>query len=216
MAALLLITVMVMATTSLSYTLWFEEVGIDGTVTTGTLDAAWVNVGTMCAEYRIDPDDPKVGKGPWLQNGEGKDVGSWTIGINDLDDQQLDFTIDGAYPYYTIDCAVKYMNTGTTPWHIQAISVAGTSGNLTNCSSYPASPTDFNNVVLECDQLYVKLIDGITSQIHQYEEVGSNFFVQVKQPAAENSTYTFSAAICVAQWNEDPDPYTCFAAAPPH
>lgn len=218
MAALLLVTVLMLATTSLSYTLWFEEVGIDGTVTTGTLDAAWLPLFSDCAEKFVDPDNPQVGIFGVVGTGEylGKSVGNFSITPVVGDDQLMELTINGAYPYYTLDCAVKYTNTGSVPWHIQGLAAMATSSNLTGCVTIPASPTGNTNVILNCDQLYVQLIDGIDDQIHYGDVVASNLFVQLKQPAAENESYTFTAAICVGQWNEDPTVQECFNAAPAH
>lgn len=218
MATLLLLVVMTLATTGLSYTLWSEELGVDGTVTTGTLDAAWLPFFSFCTEQYVNPNKPVVGPFGVVGFGEylGKDVGSWTLTPEPGDDQGLILTINGAYPYYTLDCQVKYTNTGSVPWHIQGLSAVPVSPNLTNCVQIPASPTDNENLILDCDQLYVMLIDGIEDQIHNGQLVSSNLFVQLKQPAAENATYQFAAAICVGQWNEEVTVQECFDWAPPH
>ncbi len=222
---ILLIAVLSLASLGFSYTLWAEDLSVAGTITTGEVDAEWM-VGAFCSEMHTDPDDPalgfpgQVGKGEYL----GKNVGSTSIGFdpNDPTKQTLILTITNGYPYYAVDCAAKYKNSGTVPWHIEGINVSPISGNLTNCTYQPAgvSPSGTAALTMICDQLLVTITDGITNQIHPCSEepfscwADTNVFVQILQPAAENATYTFSAGICVGQFNEDPTPGQCFAAAP--
>jgi len=200
LSALLLLS---LATLGIGYGLWSKALRINGTVATGRVDARWVMAN--CAEFH-----------PWPGGGtpgefEGKDVGSTTAVIDAEDDQILHIMLDNAYPSYAVDCEVHFINDGTIPVIIRGTTIVPVSDNLTHCIL-----TGGQTKILKCDQLTVKYVDGIGSQIDPgpEDETASSLVVHVEQPAAQDATYKFDVIECMAQWNEPASAEACMAAAP--
>lgn len=116
-----------------------------------------------------------------------KDVGSCSV--EGVGTQELTVTILNAYPSYECTITAAISNTGTIPFNVL---VDGTS----------QSP----ELDIVCDNP-----DG--QQVDPSQELPVSCWVHVRQEAKERSTYTASATLCVAQWNESPTIDECLAAA---
>lgn len=197
---LVVLLLLALATVGVGYGLWSETLRINGTVYTGEVDARWTRAG--CFEFYPWPDGTNFGEA------EGKDVGSWDIGIDPQNDKVLRFAIQNGYPSYAVDCQVHFAAEGTIPLKVRGTAIWPGSG-LTNCTV-----TGGQTKVMTCDQLTVKYYDGIGSQLEPGDELASSMMVHVEQPAAMNSTYEFQVGVCLAQWNEVATEAECFAAAP--
>jgi hypothetical protein len=204
--AMVLLLLLALASIGVVYGLWSKMLVIEGTVQTGRLHARW-DFG-ICSEFHPWPPPTP----PGLINGEvgGKDVGSTTIAIDPNDNNRLFVTINNGYPSYAVDCEVEYVNDGTIPYFVRAISIIPGPG-LTNCRV-----TGNQTKTLACDQLTVVFRDGIGLQVDPDDGLASSLRIHVEQKASQNAEYTFDVQICVAQWNEPATAAECFAAAPPH
>lgn len=181
-----LLLVVALAGLGVAYALWSETLTINGTVATGEVDAAWTDGMTFCTER------PEPG---------GKNVGSVTYFVDPQDPRVFHFTINNGYPSYAADCNLKYNNTGTIPWVVEAIGF--TPGqNLTGCTINQDPNT--GSFTAACDQLTVTFTDGLCTQIDPGNSWGiaSNMFAHVEQEAAESTTYGFDVTIQVNQWND--------------
>lgn len=191
--------------------LWSETLHINGTVTTGEVDAKWS--GAICREFHPWPFDLNTSLPGEV---EDKEVGSTTVAADPNNDQILNFTITNGYPSYSVDCEIEFVNSGSVPWVIRGWLIEGYDGApngalqpLTNCSFSSALLT------LTCDELTVVVADGIGAQVEPGgRPEASSLRVHVEQPALEATTYQFSVWVCMAQWNETVNSDTCFAEAP--
>jgi hypothetical protein len=200
MMVLAVVLLVALTTLGVSYGLWSKTLTIDGKVHTGEVDAKWKFAG--CFEFY-----------PWPEGGNdgevgGVDVGSWEIWIDPDDDQILHFVVDNGYPSYAVECEVEFEVEGTIPVIVRGTTIVP-GDNLTNCTL-----SGRNSKTLECDQLTVKFVDNLGSQLHPGDEAASSLKVHVEQPAEEETTYTFQVLVCMAQWNEDATADECYAAAP--
>jgi hypothetical protein len=166
-----------------SYGLWSETLTINGTVQTGEVEAAWVDV--WCMDAGPDPYGPP---------GDLKDVGSTTVSIDPDHPQTMYVTVHNGYPSYYNDCKVTFQNTGTVPVIIQG---------------YQVVPLDFTPASDNGEgdgEIWVKYTDGIGTQMEPCPadncEQSSNLKFHVEQPALENHTYHFRVDVCLVQWNE--------------
>ncbi len=193
-----LLLVVALAGLGVAYALWSEVLEINGTVETGEVDAEWYFA--SCNEFYPWPPGPSYFPGEF----GGKDVGSVSISIDPGNPHLIHFTINNGYPSYAVDCGVKYTNTGTIPWVVEAI-VFTPGQNLTNCTVQNPNPGSFTAT---CDQLTVWFVDGLCTQIDPGDPVGiaSDMFAHVEQGAAESTTYGFDVTIQVNQWNESQCP----------
>ncbi len=185
-----LLLVVALAGLGVAYALWSEVLAINGTVGTGEVDAAWTDVLSFCQEH----PEP-----------EGKDVGWVDYSIDPQDPRIFHLTINNGYPSYAVDCSLKYNNTGTIPWVVEAIGfIPGQ--NLTSCTVVQDPNT--GSFTATCDQLTVTFTDGLCTQIDPGNPWGiaSNMYAHVEQGAAELTTYGFDVTIQVVQWNESQCP----------
>ncbi len=116
-----------------------------------------------------------------------KDVGSCSVKGEGT--QQLTVTILNAYPSYECTITAAISNTGTIPFNVL---VDGTS---------------------QSPELDILCEDPSGQQVDPGDELPVSCWVHVRQEAKERSTYTASATLCVAQWNESPTIDQCLAAA---
>jgi hypothetical protein len=200
-----LVLLLAIATLGVAYGLWSKTLTITGVVHTGEVDARWL--GGVCNEFHTWPNLPQL-PGDYGE-AEGKDVGSFELSVNPDDDQLLDFQLTNVYPSYAIDCQVHFMVEGSIPVYLRGTDIIP-GLNLTGCTV-----TGNQTRVMSCDQLTVRLVDGIGAQLHPGEEDASSLTVHVEQAAGQDTSYQFSVVFCMAQWNEHPTPGQCFAASLP-
>ena len=192
-----------LATMGIGYGLWAKTLTIDGVVHTGEVDARWVT--RVCEEFNSWPDLPSAPED--FGEAEGKNVGTFSVFVDGQDDQILHFQLANVYPSYAIDCGVKYQVEGTIPVIIRGTQILE-GPELTNCEF----SGDEQTKIMECDELTVWFVDGVGSQVHPGSLVASNLIVHVEQLAVQESTYTFSVQVCMAQWNEGATAQQCFDA----
>jgi len=104
-ATLFIVGIMALACVSASYALWYEDLIIDGTVTTGTFSAEWSLPEPL--EYG-DNDDG------------GKDVADITY-IHLIDWETCQVTIENAYPFYEAWFKIGIVCRGNIPLHVKEI-----------------------------------------------------------------------------------------------
>jgi hypothetical protein len=190
-----------LAAVGIGYGLWSKTLFINGTIETGKVHARWTLA--TCAEFHPWPGGGNPGEF------EGKDVGKTTTLIDPIDPQILHVTIDNGYPSYAVDCQVHFTNDGTIPFIIRGTTILDLSPNLNNCTL-----VGNNSKTLFCDELTVKFVDNIGSQIDPGDEAASSLVVHVEQPANQLDKYEFDVLVCMAQWNEAASFEDCVAAAP--
>jgi hypothetical protein len=175
-----MVLVLALGSLGVGYAMWDKILYIDGTVHTGEVNAEWI--ACYCFDRGLDPNPDGSDK--------GKDVGSTTCIIDEVDPQILHITIENGYPCYWNDCEVEFMNTGTVPVIIQSYDIIP--DNFTLASAYMADD----------GEVWIDFVDGIGSQLDPGEDAGSSFKIHVEQCADELATYTFSVELRLVQWNE--------------
>ncbi len=101
----LLLPVMALSALGLAQGLWSEAVEIRGTVSTANLDPVWF--------FRSCDDE----------EAEGKDVGSWQVGVDPNNRERLLVTITNGYPSYQLYCEAHLANDGTVPVKVKRVTV---------------------------------------------------------------------------------------------
>ncbi|MDH3308213.1 MAG: hypothetical protein OEO77_11930 [Acidimicrobiia bacterium] len=179
---LTMLVLLALGSVGLAYGLWFKTLAIEGTVETGNVDAEWSFVG--CFDI------------------EDKDVGTIDGFIDSVDPASLHFEIGNGYPSYTADCEVEYTYTGSVPAHVEAIHFVP--GDFTGCA-VNQSPT-VGSFVASCDQATVTWANGLCSQLHENDFLGSSLRVHVEQGAEQNAVYGFGVEVQLNQFNESACP----------
>jgi hypothetical protein len=105
---LFMVLVMALAALGVGYGHWTKTLDINGSVTTGEVNADFDSAST--SDTGIDP-------------GYTKDVGTCTV--SGVGTQTLTITVDNAYPSYTCDVDFTITNTGTIPLKVNALSLTG-------------------------------------------------------------------------------------------
>ena len=179
-AILFIVTMMTLTSVGAGYALWFENLTVDGTINTGEVYAYW----SACYSFDtgLDPNPDGTNK--------GKDVGSTTCSIDTGDPRILHITINNGYPCYWNDCEVEYTIGGTIPVKVQSIEIIPY--DFTLASAYGA-----NN-----GELWVKMVDGLGSQLHPGDQSAGSFKIHVEQCAEQLANYNFDVIIKVVQYNE--------------
>ena len=136
------------------------------------------------SDQGLDPCTPDLNPNPC--NYPPKDVGSCDVfGVGS---QELTIIIENAYPSYECTITAALTNTGTIPFNV----LVG---------------------VGESDPELDVICEQPTGQVDPNEEAEGWCWVHVRQEAKERSTYTASATLCVAQWNEAPTFAECVNSA---
>ena len=187
--ALTSIMLVALGTVGIGYALWFELLTIDGTVETGNVDGTWSFA--SCRDFEL------------------KEVGSIEVPESDpltgeipAGTDSIRFLISNGYPSYTADCQLEYTYTGSVPAHVEEIRF--TAGDLTGCVVDQGATT--GSFVAACDQATVTWANGLCTQLHENDFLGSSLRVHVEQPAAQNTTYTFGVEVQLNQFNESDCP----------
>ncbi|NIS82348.1 MAG: hypothetical protein GTO14_19555 [Anaerolineales bacterium] len=176
---LALLLVLALAGVGVGYGLWSKVLFIRGEVGTGNVNVEWTMVG--CFDV------------------ESKDVGTTTGWIDPDDPQILHFRVENGYPSYIGGCQVEFTSTGTIPVHVEDIRfIPGST--LTNC--FVDRQPSTGSFIATCDQLSVKWADGLCTQMHQWDFLGSSLDIHVEQGAAQQSVYEFSIEVQLNQFNE--------------
>lgn len=166
-----------LAMTGVAFAMWDKTLYIDGTVSTGEVDAEFTlafsdddgMVNDMSKDSLDDGKDPPT---------KDKDVAKTIVEI-DSDPQRLIVTITNAYPSYEPTIWFDIKNTGSIPVKIQSITI-------TEPAEVPVTITEIMN----------------GQQIDADETVQGDIELHIEQIALESTTYTFTIEIYLVQWNE--------------
>jgi hypothetical protein len=162
-----------------SYAMWSKTLYIDGTVYGGTLSAKWISATNF--DLGLDPE--------WgFQTTKDKNVGSTTV--TGIGTDTLVVTVNNAYPCYCNDLEVEYEYTGTVPVRVQSITIIPNGFRL--ASAYGAND----------GEIYIVVVDGIGTQLHNGQTGASSFKFHVEQCAVQGATYTFTVQVLLVQYNE--------------
>ena len=182
---LFLVLVGLLGALAVGHGLWSKALSIEGTVQTGDFNADWDTASTNDSGTSLDPCTPGLNPND-CKTLIPKNVGECEV--TGQGTQELVVTITNAYPSYECTVTAAVTNTGTIPFNVL---VDGSSSD---------------------DELDV-VCTGTPGQVDPKQELEGSCWIHVNQTAKERSTYTAKAALCVAQWNEDPTLAECVAAA---
>jgi hypothetical protein len=176
---LFLVLVGLLGALAVGYGLWSKVLVVEGTVNTGNLNADWDTASTNDPTGSLDPCTP--GLNPTGCTAPAKDVGSCVV--TGIGTQTLQILIDNAYPSYECTITAAITNTGDIPFNVVGVALQPDSvpGELLGDCATPLDP-----------------------QVDPGEEWTASCTVHLTQEAAQETTYTVNAIVCVAQWNESP------------
>lgn len=191
MGMIAIVMIISLAFMSLAYAHWTDQLQVDGTVTTGSLDAKFDSI-----------SDNDNGLDPWMGTlpQDPKNVGD-CMGTISTDGDTATVTILNAYPSYSCEVTLTVKNTGTVPWKFIG---------FTKTVTPPATESD-----LDLDWIgNVKIYNGTTlvdqfsasamcgKQVDPTWTVVGTASVHVNQSAVQNGTYTGTLTFGVVNWNE--------------
>ena len=257
---LMMVGVVALGLLGAAYTLWYEDLQLTATVSTGTFDAD-----LSLHDLTAAPDDnegrpvvAQVGLNPptvatllhsnvqanydlfgafptnkpaTTCDAELSSFGTVPANANDaVDDNLLELTMTGLYPYAGCEYEIDFHNDGTVPLHAAITSVTllectpgidnilGTPDDV--CSSVAAAPWSIGLDPSQTDLAQcVAALGAIATfsgaqqiqdsegplQLHENDEVVCRFKLILDQdPDAENKLYKFAATYRAYQWNEAP------------
>ena len=194
-----------------AYSLWFEELSLNATVTTSTLDGK-----IYCGSGTTDND------GVTLANIDGypqpnplKNIGQIVEDGSDGDHHYV-IAIENAYPGYAADCEVHLKNTAAVPWHVESVSLVVKKDGVVitppppladhlvcinfSCKWGDISPTIGGPGHSDVYFALVGVFQGC--QLHTDDTVTASMILGVNQNAMESTAYTFELKFKVVQWNE--------------
>jgi hypothetical protein len=182
--ALVMVLVLALATLGVGYGLWSKTLYIEGTVTTGNVDAE-LSVEAVVEDEDIEVPTQLDGEDP-DDTLEGKDVGECSAVLLETNQSNdtLSITITNGYPSF--DCWVTFdvLSTGSVPIHIYRPVMT---------TVPPASAIAWELMNCYDDE----------TQLHSGEEAFCTIWMHIEQGAEQGETYTFSGTIFVHQYNED-------------
>lgn len=193
-AVLALLAVVATALMGAAYTLWYEDLSLNATVSTGTVNGTW-NVVANCSDV------------------ESKDVGHFVLGPGTVPivSDTLTLEVTGAYPQYFVNCELHIKGLGSVPFHIESyqLDLAGPgvpAGTSKLCDYAWANDPLGGPCTVSSNALEVTWTDNLGAQCHAGQQTAGSLQLLVKQPALENSTYTFTMKAHLVQWNESQFP----------
>ncbi len=194
-AAMTLILVIFVAGFSVtsSYSMWYKELQLNGTINTGSVD--WEFIGSPgCIDDGLDWNGNYSPS--WDYYLVDKDVGSCSGTY--VDDHTMEFTIDNAYPWYFEEISMHAVITGTVPIKIWKVVVDG-------ITIYETNKSETLMLDLDNDGLYdlaLKWNDNLGGQFHPGDTIELSFWIVVLQDAPQNSSLTLTIQVYAVQWNE--------------
>lgn len=198
-----------------AYTLWSENLAVDATLTTGTLDGK-IHCGNAADNDEIPSLWGALGAHAYYPPPVPlKDIGDMISSVPaDPSYHTWVLTVSNVYPGYAFDCEFELFNNGTVPWHIETEVIqvdapapqsdfssqcGGAHTGLCWAGTYPTSPTSWQNPA--SSPIFVQAKDYRGCQVHEVGPQGS-FFVGINQSALESQTYRIVLKFQVNQWNE--------------
>jgi hypothetical protein len=210
-----------------AYSLWFEDVQLNTTASTVSLDG-----GIFCSplgDNEVAGWPPSFG-GPFYAAYPNpailKDVGQASIVVPQANQHHAEITVTNAYPGYAVDCQVHVINTAPVPWHIENMQftvqqcnsaganctplIPGPSAWTTTCQvggncswgNLGINPPNYPLGLDTWSPVYAAVEDREGCQVHQYNSVAGSVMLGINQSALENVQYKISLDYTVNQWNE--------------
>ncbi|HEC23587.1 MAG TPA: hypothetical protein ENI95_11810 [Chloroflexi bacterium] len=199
--------IIALAAMGVGYGLWFEDLFVWGTVTTGTLDVAFSGPyidewfadenGAVLAtdEGGIPPlDIPETDLGLFQIKHDTVYCDAWLEGPDgdsnvDEGADQLLIEVGGAYPSYHCLVTFDVTNIGSVPVHLEG----------------PVS-APWNPEWVELAECFVPGQEEEIVQLHEGESAYCSVLIHFTNDSGveENATYEFAFAIRAYQWNESP------------
>lgn len=216
----LLILALALATVGVGYGLWSKVLTIKGTVETGEVNAIFSieEVDQGWAGFLVDD-------GVWENHEwENKDVANCIASLveksppdlNNEGPQLMTITITNGYPSFSCYVNFNVENVGSIPIKLEqphltgvdpvALDVDFLTGNEGTAGCYFAEENGSAvGPVVAHPQLEPEEATFCTIRVHVLQ--------QAEQDQVGEDAYTFTASICVHQWNEEPgDPVACTPA----
>ena len=179
-----MLVMLVLATIGVVYGNWTQKLTINGTVSTGSVDATWID----------NPVSPKCIDSEF---GGPKDVAQMTQHVK-ADGKFLNVELTNGYPNYAADCEVTLQYTGKIPGKIERITFDPK--NLTGCVVDQSPNT--GSFSATCAELQVTWDDGLCTQLSSGDRLGSSLIVEVLKGAEENASYGFNVNVEMIQWDK--------------
>lgn len=196
---LCLALVLALGTLGVGYSMWFDQVVIEGTADTATL-----RLGIIKAEAELyqDKDVATVDltfEGP---------IKAWECivppGAEDYAYEKLVVTLNNTFPCLTVDIEFYVGSAGTIPIHITGLAMDDPTDELT------VVWTSSNEGFLyrtggdpEKDRVITfYVINLVSSQLHGCIPDKADLILHVEQPAEQNHTYHFEFGVIGQQWAE--------------
>lgn len=209
--ALFLVAMVALAGTSVGYAHWSQTIYIEGMAETGSFGIGFWEV--LCTEVS-EIDDKDIGSiNCEMVDQKGEKYEPFTGEMKPVY-EKIVFTIDNAYPCYTVHIVHTVVNFGTIPAIVTTYDMSDPTGELNFewTTPPPASPAyghfwkDFDgDGVLDPDDeevINVKIVNLIGEQLDPCTEEKGEIDFHVKQPAEQGHVYHIQAEMHGIQWNE--------------
>ncbi len=187
-----------------AYTLWYENLTLNATVSTGTLDGK-----IICS---ITGDNDELAGGAIIEGYPApvplKDIGEIVSSAPDPagNNHAWLISVTNAYPGYAFDCEYTIRNTGSVPWHVEVEQLVVTRDDGTplfgTCTGFRCiygeiAPTDPTK-----SEVFVDAGNWQGCQFHANEYDHDSFIVGINQAAKEHAIYKIQLKFQLNQWNE--------------
>jgi hypothetical protein len=201
--------VLALGTLGVGYSMWFDQVIIEGTVDTATL-----RLGIVKAEAELDQDKDVATvelsfEGP---------IKPWECDIpleaEDYAYEKLVVTLNNTFPCLWVDIEFYVGNAGTIPIHITDLEMIDPSGELTAVwTNLPGPPGGAGAAgyfyrtggdPVDDRVMTFSIINLVCSQLHGCLPDKADLVLHVEQPAEQSHTYQFEFSVIGQQWAESP------------
>ena len=195
--AIATITLIALAIVGFTYAHWSETLWLNGTVTTGTLCAEFVDVSNKDLGLDWNCDD---GINRFWQI--DKDIGSTAVRIvNKPDDcnDTIELTMNNVYPSYYENIEMHVHNCGTIPWKIVRVNFTTPyeQKSITGVAYLTLDMSGDGKADVE-----IKWGNSFGMQVDPCHEVELSFKIHVLQNAPQDTAMSFTVTIIMINWNE--------------
>jgi len=199
-AAIFVMTIFALAGASTGYALWYDNLHLDASVETGSIEWVFLNVAYMDGNYGI-PDfhcNPGFEGGYYWQG--TKDVG-WTYG-EVTDDHTVTISLNNVYPCYFTMISLYIKVLGTIPVHIQSVTYTSDYETITIDDGTPVDDLDLDGDGQPDIEIWWK-DNWFGDQYHPGDYVEeTSFWLHIMQPAPQSAQLSFDMTLTCVQYNE--------------
>lgn len=206
-----------------AFSVFYQELIANATVTTGTLDGSVVCASGTDNEAAGWPTAAPYDSYPALEH----PVDVATSGVKQPDVQHLEIEFKKAYPGYAYRCEVRVENTGTVAWHLENVLyiVQKCDEHGEHCAPLLPGPSIHASWTTHCDgstcawgdlgvkppaahandwsPIYASIKDQEGCQVHAEDPALTAWLlVGINDPAEQKSVYKISLSYQLEQWNE--------------